>query len=122
MKVNRSFIKNLQAGIRQRASLRLVGGKIIKAEAHSVPEHPRPRQVVGRVALVGDAAWTVTKSSGEGIYFVAKSACICAKTIIKMSNAGQRIFTEDELKIYLKQWDKEYGMIHFVLDILQWVF
>ena len=35
---------------------------------------PEPRRVVGRVALVGDAAGTVTKSSGEGIYFAAKSA------------------------------------------------
>lgn len=122
MKVNKSLIKNFQAGIRQRASLRLEGGEIIKVEAHPIPEHPRPRRVVGRVALVGDAAGTVTKSSGEGIYFAAKSARICAKTIVEMSNAGQRIPTEDELKIYLKRWDKEYGMTYFVLEILQRVF
>ncbi len=122
MKVNKSLIKDLQAGIRQRASRRLEGGEIIKVEAHPIPEHPRPRRVVGRVALVGDAAGTVTKSSGEGIYFAAKSARMCAETIVEMSNAGQRIPTEDELKIYLKRWDKKYGMTYLVLDILQRVF
>ena len=122
MKVNKSLIKDLQAGIRQRAARRLEGGEIIKVEAHPIPEHPRPRRVVGRVALVGDAAGTVTKSSGEGIYFAAKSARMCAETIVEMSNAGQRIPTEDELKIYLKRWDKQYGMTYLVLDILQRVF
>lgn len=43
-----------------------------QVEAHPIPEHPRPRRVVGRVALVGDAAGYVTKCSGEGIYFAAK--------------------------------------------------
>jgi geranylgeranyl reductase len=122
MKVNKSLIKDLQAGIRQRAARRLEGGEIIKVEAHPIPEHPRPRRVVGRVALVGDAAGTVTKSSGEGIYFAAKSARMCAETIVEMSNAGQRIPTEDDLKIYLKRWDKQYGMTYLVLDILQRVF
>ncbi|HAG83256.1 MAG TPA: geranylgeranyl reductase, partial [Cyanobacteria bacterium UBA12227] len=56
MKVNKAIIKDLQAGIRARAARKLVGGKIIKVEAHPIPEHPRPRRVVGRVALVGDAA------------------------------------------------------------------
>ncbi|GBF82114.1 geranylgeranyl reductase [Aphanothece sacrum] len=122
MKVNKAIIKDLQAGIRARAARRLEGGEIIKVEAHPIPEHPRPRRVVGRVALVGDAAGTVTKSSGEGIYFAAKSARMCAETIVEMTNAGQRIPTEDELKIYLKRWDKQYGMTYLVLDILQRVF
>ncbi|MGK7880469.1 MAG: geranylgeranyl reductase [Crocosphaera sp.] len=122
MKVNKSLIKELQAGIRTRAARRLEGGEIIKVEAHPIPEHPRPRRVVGRVALVGDAAGTVTKSSGEGIYFAAKSARMCAETIVEMSNAGQRIPTEDDLKIYLQRWDKQYGMTYLVLDILQRVF
>ncbi|WP_203427680.1 geranylgeranyl reductase [Rippkaea orientalis] len=122
MKVNKALIKDLQAGIRTRAAHRLEGGEIIKVEAHPIPEHPRPRRVVGRVALVGDAAGTVTKSSGEGIYFAAKSARMCAETIVEMSNAGQRIPTEDDLKVYLKRWDKKYGMTYLVLDILQRVF
>jgi geranylgeranyl reductase len=122
MKVNKAMIKDLQAGIRARAARRLEGGEIIKVEAHPIPEHPRPRRVVGRVALVGDAAGTVTKSSGEGIYFAAKSARMCAETIVEVSNGGQRIPTEDELKLYLKQWDKKYGMTYLVLDILQRVF
>lgn len=122
MRVNQAKIKQLQAGIRARAAKRLEGGEIIKVEAHPIPEHPRPRRVVGRVALVGDAAGTVTKSSGEGIYFAAKSARMCAETIVEFSNAGQRIPTEADLKVYLKRWDRKYGMTYKVLDLLQTVF
>ncbi len=122
MKVNKADIKKLQAGIRTRAAKRLAGGEIIKVEAHPIPEHPRPRRVVGRVALVGDAAGTVTKSSGEGIYFAAKSARMCAETIVETSNGGTRIPTEADLKLYLKRWDKKYGLTYKVLDILQTVF
>ncbi|MBP0012958.1 MAG: geranylgeranyl reductase [Roseofilum sp. SBFL] len=122
MKVNQAKIKQLQAGIRARAAKRLVGGEIIKVEAHPIPEHPRPHRVRGRVALVGDAAGTVTKSSGEGIYFAAKSGRMCAEAIVEFSNNGQRIPTEDDLKIYIKRWDKKYGLTYKVLDILQQVF
>ena len=122
MRVHQADIKKLQAGIRTRAARRLEGGKIIKVEAHPIPEHPRPRRVRGRVALVGDAAGTVTKSSGEGIYFAAKSARMCAETLVETTNGGQRIPTEADLKLYLKRWDKEYGMTYLVLDILQRVF
>ncbi len=122
MRPNQARIKELQRGIRARAAKRLEGGEIIKVEAHPIPEHPRPRRVVGRVALVGDAAGTVTKSSGEGIYFAAKSARMCAETIVKYSENGAKALTEDELKLYLKQWDKEYGLTYKVLDILQRVF
>jgi geranylgeranyl reductase len=122
MKVNKAKIKDLQAGIRKRAAHRLVGGEIIKIEAHPIPEHPRPRRVVGRVALVGDAAGTVTKSSGEGIYFAAKSARMCAEAIVEFSEKGTRVPTEADLKVYLKRWDKMYGLTYKVLDILQRVF
>ncbi|MEG3838074.1 MULTISPECIES: geranylgeranyl reductase [unclassified Microcoleus] len=122
MKVNQASIKKLQAGIRARAAKKLMGGEIIKVEAHPIPEHPRPRRVVGRVALVGDAAGYVTKSSGEGIYFAAKSGRMCAETIVEISNKGARIPTEEEIKIYLKRWDKAYGITYKVLDILQRVF
>ncbi|BBD56749.1 geranylgeranyl reductase [Planktothrix agardhii] len=122
MKPNQAMIKQLQAGIRARAAHRIEGGKIIKVEAHPIPEHPRPRRVVGRVALVGDAAGTVTKSSGEGIYFAAKSGRMCAETIVERSNGGQRIPTEADLKDYIRLWDKKYGITYLVLDILQRVF
>ena len=122
MKVNKADIKNLQAGIRARAAKKLAGGEIIKVEAHPIPEHPRPRRVVGRVALVGDAAGYVTKSSGEGIYFAAKSGRMCAETIVEVSQNGQNIPTENDLKLYLKRWDKKYGLTYKVLDILQNVF
>lgn len=122
MKPNQARIKQLQAGIRTRAAEKLRGGKIIRVEAHPIPEHPRPRRVVGRVALVGDAAGTVTKSSGEGIYFAAKSARMCAEAIVEFSNNGERIPTEADLKVYIKRWDKMYGITYKVLDILQTVF
>ena len=65
------------------------GGKIIRVEAHPIPEHPRPRRAQGRVALVGDAAGYVTKCSGEGIYFAAKSGRMCAEAIVEASQNGQ---------------------------------
>jgi geranylgeranyl reductase len=122
MQVHKADIKKLQAGIRARAAHRLVGGEIIKVEAHPIPEHPRPRRVVGRVALVGDAAGTVTKSSGEGIYFAAKSARMCAEIIVERSEGGRKVPTESDLKAYIKKWDKEYGITYLVLDLLQRVF
>ncbi len=123
MSVNQRDIKKLQAGIRARAANRIEGGEIIKVEAHPIPEHPRPRRVVGRVALVGDAAGYVTKCSGEGIYFAAKSGRMCAEAIVELSQAGARVPLEKELKkTYLKKWDKTYGATYKVLDILQKVF
>ncbi len=122
MKPNQSRIKELQKGIRNRAASKLRGGKIIRVEAHPIPEHPRPRRVVGRVALVGDAAGTVTKSSGEGIYFAAKSGRMCAEAIVEFSEQGTRTPTEKDLKVYIQRWDKQYGITYLVLDLLQRVF
>ena len=122
MQKNQSLIKSLQAGVRTRAQKRLVNGEVIKVEAHPIPEHPRPRRVVGRMALVGDAAGYVTKSSGEGIYFAAKSGRMCAEEIVSSSNNGQKIPTESDLKNYLKKWDKKYGTTYKVLEILQNIF
>lgn len=122
MQKNQSMIKGLQKAIRTRASKRLLLGEVIKVEAHPIPEHPRPRRVVGRMALVGDAAGYVTKSSGEGIYFAAKSGRMCAEQIVESSERGQRIPTEADLKKYLKKWDKAYGATYKVLEILQNIF
>ena len=122
MQKNQSLIKGLQQGIRERASNRLLKGEVIKVEAHPIPEHPRPRRVVGRMALVGDAAGYVTKSSGEGIYFAAKSGRMCAEEIVAASQGGQRIPTEADLKVYIKKWDKKYGPTYKVLEILQNIF
>lgn len=60
-------------------------------EAHPIPEHPRPRRVKGRAALVGDAAGYVTKCSGEGIYFAAKSGRMAAEAI---AEASQQVGSE----------------------------
>jgi geranylgeranyl reductase len=122
MQKNQSMIKGLQKAIRTRASKRLLMGEVIKVEAHPIPEHPRPRRVVGRMALVGDAAGYVTKSSGEGIYFAAKSGRMCAEEIVKSSDSGRRVPSEADLKKYLKKWDKKYGSTYKVLEILQNIF
>ncbi|MEB3198969.1 MAG: geranylgeranyl reductase [Synechococcaceae cyanobacterium] len=122
MQQNQSLIKGLQKGIRERASRRLLRGEVIKVEAHPIPEHPRPRRVVGRMALVGDAAGYVTKSSGEGIYFAAKSGRMCAEEIVASSAGGSRVPSEKDLKVYLKKWDKAYGPTYKVLELLQAIF
>ncbi|WP_320676660.1 geranylgeranyl reductase [Prochlorococcus sp. MIT 1300] len=122
MQENQSLIKSLQEGVRERAKKRLVNGEVIKVEAHPIPEHPRPRRVVGRMALVGDAAGYVTKSSGEGIYFAAKSGRMCAEQVVESSQGGKIVPSEGELKKYLKKWDKKYGTTYKVLEILQNIF
>merc|ERR1719217_1430447 len=123
MKVNQTKIKDYQAGVRKRAEKRLVHGEVIKSEAHPIPEHPRPRRVVGRMALVGDAAGYVTKSSGEGIYFAAKSGRMCAEAVVKAMAGGTKLPTEAELEdLYIKPYDKLYFPTYTVLDILQKVF
>tara|TARA_B100000029_G_scaffold420140_1_gene425892 strand:- start:4 stop:1344 length:1341 start_codon:yes stop_codon:yes gene_type:complete len=122
MQNNQALIKSLQEGVRERAKKRLVNGEVIKVEAHPIPEHPRPRRVVGRMALVGDAAGYVTKSSGEGIYFAAKSGRMCAEQIVESSQNGKSIPTETDLKKYLSKWDKKYGATYKVLEILQNIF
>ena len=122
MQENQSLIKSLQHGIRERAKKRLLNGEVIKVEAHPIPEHPRPRRVVGRMALVGDAAGYVTKSSGEGIYFAAKSGRMCAEQIVESSAAGSKVPTEKDLKVYLKKWDRKYGATYKVLELLQNIF
>ena len=122
MQQNQSLIKGLQMGIRERAKKRLLNGQVIKVEAHPIPEHPRPRRVVGRMALVGDAAGYVTKSSGEGIYFAAKSGRMCAEQIVAASQSGTRIPSEADPKKYIRAWDRAYGATYKVLEILQNIF
>jgi geranylgeranyl reductase len=50
----------------------------------------RPRRVVNRAILVGDAAGYVTKCSGEGIYFAAKSGRMAAQAVVKLMAGGTR--------------------------------
>merc|ERR1719329_1901066 len=122
--VNRPAISQYQAAIRERCADRLgENPKVMKVEAHPIPEHPRPRRVVGRVALVGDAAGYVTKCSGEGIYFAAKSGRMAAEEIVALTAGGTRMPTEQEIKdTYIKKYDRAYGPTYLVLDVLQKVF
>ena len=72
--------------------------------------------------LVGDAAGYVTKCSGEGIYFAAKSGRMCAEAIVERSQNGQYLVDESDLRVYLDRWDKKYMLTYKVLDILQKLF
>ncbi|PKI40300.1 geranylgeranyl diphosphate reductase, chloroplastic-like [Punica granatum] len=116
-------IKAFQRGMRERVKPKIAGGKVIKVEAHPIPEHPRPVRVLGRAALVGDAAGYVTKCSGEGIYFAAKSGRMCGEAIVKASEGGMRAVTEEDLRReYLREWDARYLSTYRLLDLLQSVF
>jgi len=120
--VNKTAIKTYQAAMRKRAEEKCAGGKIIRVEAHPIPEHPRPRRVQGRVTLVGDAAGYVTKCSGEGIYFAAKSGRMAAEAVVEKSQQGTLAVDEADLRSYLDKWDRKYWATYKVLDILQKVF
>ena len=119
---DKSGIQKYQQGVRDRAANRIQGGEIIRVEAHPIPEHPRPWRVRDRVALIGDAAGYVTKCSGEGIYFAAKSGRMCAEVIAKRSENGTVMPIERDLYEYLREWDAKYGPTYFVLDALQKLF
>jgi geranylgeranyl diphosphate/geranylgeranyl-bacteriochlorophyllide a reductase len=120
--VNKTAIKQYQQATRDRSKVKTEGGTIIRVEAHPIPEHPRPRRVKGRVALVGDAAGYVTKCSGEGIYFAAKSGRMAAEAIVEASENGKKMCGEAAFRTYLDKWDRKYWATYKVLDILQKVF
>jgi len=121
--VNRPAIKQYQKAIRDRCASKIEGGKIIKVEAHPIPEHMRPRRVVERAALVGDAAGYVTKCSGEGIYFAAKSGRMAGEAVSEIvAKTGALPTQKSMIQAYIKPYDKAYGPTYTVLDILQRVF
>merc|ERR1719428_1980020 len=121
--INRPAIKDYQNALRDRVGDKIKDGKLLKVEAHPIPEHYRPRRVNGRIALVGDAAGYVTKCSGEGIYFAAKSGRMAAQEIVALMKNGSRLPTQTEIEeTYLKKYDALYGPTYFVVDALQKVF
>jgi geranylgeranyl reductase len=121
--VNRPAIKQYQKATRDRCAAKIEGGKIIKVEAHPIPEHMRARRVVDRAALVGDAAGYVTKCSGEGIYFAAKSGRMAGQAVSKIvSKTGALPTQQQMIAEYIKPYDAAYGPTYTVLDILQRVF
>jgi len=121
--VNRPAIKQYQKAMRDRCASKIEGGKIIKVEAHPIPEHMRPRRVVERAALVGDAAGYVTKCSGEGIYFAAKSGRMAGEAVAKVVKSTGKLPSQAQMmQEYIKPYDNLYGATYTVLDILQRVF
>ena len=120
--VNKTAIKQYQQATRDRSAAKTAGGQIIRVEAHPIPEHPRPRRIQNRIALVGDAAGYVTKCSGEGIYFAAKSGRMAAEEIVAASANGTRMVGEAALRTYIEKFDSRYWATYKVLDILQKVF
>ncbi|KAI3521781.1 hypothetical protein L1887_11255 [Cichorium endivia] len=115
-------IENFQVATRNRVGDKILGGEIIRVEAHPMPQHPRPRRVVERVALVGDAAGYIMKGSGEGIYFAAKSGRMCAEAIVEGSENGKKMITEGDLSSYLEKWDKTYGPTFKKMGVVDKVF
>lgn len=121
--VNRPAIKQYQKAMRDRCADKIEGGKIIKVEAHPIPEHMRPRRVVNKAALVGDAAGYVTKCSGEGIYFAAKSGRMAGEAVSKFVTQTGKLPNQQQMtQAYIKPYDAAYGPTYLVLDILQKVF
>nr|CAD1839940.1 unnamed protein product [Ananas comosus var. bracteatus] len=111
-----------QAAARARAAPKLAGGVVVRVEAHPIPEHPRPRRVAGRAALVGDAAGYVARCSGEGIYFAAKSGRMCGDAIVRIWKEKGRVAEADLKREYLRRWDEEFAGTFRFLDALQRVF
>lgn len=95
---HKNDIKKLQLATRLRAGDKILGGKIIRVEAHPLPQHLRPRRVAERVALVGDAVGYVTKCGGEGIYFAVKSGRMCAEAIVEGSENGKKMVNEEDMR------------------------
>merc|ERR1740127_375781 len=120
--IDKKGIQKYQHGIRERAAPRIEGGEILRVEAHPIPEHPRPNRTNNRATLIGDAAGYVTKCSGEGIYFAAKSGRMCAEAIAKHSENGTRMIEESDLLEYIREFDSKYGPTYLVLDLLQKLF
>merc|ERR1712060_560060 len=112
--IDKKGIQKYQQGIRERAAPRIVGGEILRVEAHPIPEHPRPRRVKDRATLIGDAAGYVTKCSGEGIYFAAKSGRMCAQSVVERSESGTRMIDDRDLYDYINKFDAKYGPTYFV--------
>merc|ERR1719389_823851 len=99
--MDKTGIRKYQTAIRDRCGPKIEGGKVIKVEAHPIPGPPRPKRCEGRVALVGDAAGYVTKCSGEGIYFAAKSGRMCGEAIVAGTAQGTRMVGENDIRAYL---------------------
>ena len=62
--VNKTSIKQYQAAMRKRAEEKCAGGKIIRVEAHPIPEHPRPRR--GRPSASSARAGATRRTSSAG--------------------------------------------------------
>ena len=60
------------------------------------------------MALVGDAAGYVTKSSGEGIYFGQEQPDV-RRAIVEISKNGSVIPTEKQIKSSYLVWDRKYS-------------
>lgn len=62
----------------------------------------------------------MTKCSGEGIYFAAKSGRMAAESVVDCIRKTGKLPTEKQLKqTYIKDYDKLYKPTYLVLDILQ---
>lgn len=62
----------------------------------------------------------MTKCSGEGIYFAAKSGRMAAEAVVESIRKTGKVPAEKQMKMtYIKDYDKLYKPTYLVLDILQ---
>ena len=62
----------------------------------------------------------MTKCSGEGIYFAAKSGRMAGQAVAKVVAQTGKLPTQAQMiDEYIKPYDKLYGPTYTVLDILQ---
>ncbi len=108
-------MRQLLANLKERIAPEIAGGEVFLEEAHALPIHPRKQMAFDRVMLVGDAAGLVAGTSGEGIYWAMKSGKCAAETLIR----SLPDVSYEALRIYEKEWWKEYRMMYRFLQWLQ---
>lgn len=112
---NTAEARQLLANLKQRIAPELEGGEVFLEEAHALPIHPRKHLAYERAMLIGDAAGLVVGTSGEGIYWAMKSGRMAAETLVEVLPDA----SESALRLYERNWWKEYGTMYRFLRWLQ---
>ena len=83
-----TIINQCQNVVRECSSNKIYGRNMIKAKARHIPKHYQPHCVKFHIILVNDTSSYVTKYSGEGVYFAAKSEHIVAEELVELMKNG----------------------------------
>ena len=92
--VNKTGIKQYQQATRDRSKAKTEGGKIIRVEAHPIPEHPRPKRVqacpadhICSISMRTHAAW-------EGLLwykFASKRSIVAPALTFDLLSSGESV-------------------------------